>query len=215
MIGANTSLFGSMPDATSVELERTFAASTTSGSKMDSSIASAFMGSNETQTADFAQALGAVTQTDGEPTYGTADLAHALGRENEQAPTNVTSAPEFQEVYGLAEQASAKDALDLAAVQQEIVLLKADLQAKVLEAQAQNAGAVPEEAKILMAQETGTEAVYYANFLHRLIQSVERALKSMRQIMTNSAGHSASWSETKIQHNRQRDEQRLHAQAAG
>lgn len=220
MIGDSTSLFGGMPDATSVlEQERPFASSTTAEAGMNSSITSAFMGGQPEDSTDaFAKMLMGNSAADQTPTQsyeGTTDLAHAFGRENEQTTTNVTSAPEFQEVYGLAEQANAKDAVDLAYVQQEIAVLTAELQAKILEAQAQNAGAVQEEAKVLMAQETGTEGVYYVNFLHQLIQSVDRALKSFRQIATNSAGQSASWMQTKSEHNRKLNELTLHAQAAG
>jgi hypothetical protein len=220
MIGDSTSLFGGMPDAISVmEQERPLTSSTTAEAGMNSSITSAFMGTQpEDDTDAFAKMLMGNSAVDETPTSsyeGTADLAHALGRENEQAPTSVTTPPEFQQVFGLAEQANAKDALALAAVKQDIVVLTAELQAKVLEAQAQNAGAVQEEAKILMAQETGNEGVYYVNFLRQLILSVERALKSMRQIMTNSAGRSASWAETASYHKTQREEHRLQTQAAG
>lgn len=224
MIGdGNRNLFASLQDATPVvEQEPQFGTTQTTEPGVSSSFLSAFMGTNaETegtdQTANFAQALGSTTtETADLAQFGaTENFAQALGQEGQEVPTNTTSLPESTPVFNLAELSSAKDAEDLYQLQLELKALTAELQAQVLQAQAQNSYAVQEEAKFLLADEANMGGIYYISFVQRLIESVKRAIKSMTTIATSSANHGASWKQTMDHHSRQRDELKLHAQAAG
>lgn len=210
------SLFSGLSDAQTTEREGIGISEVVAPETKLNPLAAAFMGQAEptTETSSFAQALGDTTQTETAPTFGTEDFAQAL--ENQPVTTEtLSSTPEYESLFGLAQKMELEDQEKLLALRAEIETHTAKLVTAISEAKAQNPNAANEETKILMAQQTGTEGVYYVNFLHQARITVEHFIKLLRNLITNSAGEGASWTQTRAYHNRQRDELKLTAQAAG